>query len=60
MKRQLTPQDVRWAYRLLLGREPESSDVIVLGIEKFQFVDDFVEAILDSEEFSSRKKVDKQ
>lgn len=54
--RKLTPEDVRWCYRLLLGREPESLDVITGALSQHEFVLTFVDTILSSEEFREQRR----
>lgn len=55
LNRQLTHEDVWWAYRLLLGREPESYDVVVEATNRFAFVADYIDNLLRSDEFSAKR-----
>jgi hypothetical protein len=55
-RKKLTPEDVRWGYRLLLEREPESIDMIKGMIAAHEYVESFIESILQSEEYNARKR----
>lgn len=50
---------VLWAYRLLLGREPESADIVTLNPFKNDR-ESLVQSILDSDEYQTRKKTPSQ
>lgn len=51
--RKITPEDVKWAYRLLLEREPESHAVVLHNIDHCVYVRDLVENLLNSDEYKS-------
>lgn len=53
-QRKLTPEDVRWGYRLLLEREPENLEIIKASIIAFEYVKPFIDSILSSEEYRSK------
>ena len=50
----ITPEDVIWAYRTFLDREPESEVVIAEKITSLQNIHELVEAFIYSEEFKER------
>src|SRR5438552_1111824 len=47
----ITGEDVRAAYRLILGRNPESEDVIMKQVREFRSLDDLRRAFICSSEF---------
>src|SRR5579863_2311530 len=47
----MNPEDVRVAYRMILGREPESEEVIFLHARQYHSLDELRCALLASEEF---------
>lgn len=51
----LTPEAVRWGYRLLLEREPEDMDVIRNSLVNHELVSTFVDQLLSSEEFRGKR-----
>jgi hypothetical protein len=55
--RRTTNEDVRWCYRILLGREPESLEIISNAVRDFPFLMDYVENILHSEEYLDKKSL---
>jgi SAM-dependent methyltransferase len=55
MVNELTPDIVRLAYRLILGREPESEDVVA-GALGYGTVERLRDAFLASDEFTSRMR----
>lgn len=55
IKKKVTAEDVRWAYRLMLSREPENFDIILEGIKNFASVDELVDTIQASEEYRGRR-----
>ena len=54
MSRAIGRDDVLWAYRLLLGREPESEDVLQHHLSGAASASQLVQAFLNSEEFRAR------
>ena len=40
LQRNVTPDAIRWAYRLFLGRAPESSEVVELYLRECSTIDD--------------------
>lgn len=53
--RKTTPEDVRWAYRLLLEREVESEAAILNKMGTFTHVHEMVQSILASDEYVATK-----
>jgi 2-polyprenyl-3-methyl-5-hydroxy-6-metoxy-1,4-benzoquinol methylase len=50
----ITPEDIMWAYRLFLGREPENQDVITGKLKRLKDFRELVEEFIYSEEFKER------
>jgi len=46
--------DVVWAYRIFLGREPESDEVINSFLNSVKSRREMVKAIMESKEFSEK------
>jgi FkbM family methyltransferase len=51
----VTPEVIRWAYRLFLGRMPESTDVVDLYVRECPTVDDVVRELVKSREFRLKR-----
>src|SRR5215467_5814473 len=49
----VTTEDVRAAYRLILGRNPESEEVLTRHSQRFHSLDELRKAFLSSVEFHS-------
>jgi SAM-dependent methyltransferase len=47
-------EDVIWAYRVFLGREPENQDVVYDRLKRLKSIHELVEEFLFSEEFKER------
>ena len=47
----VTPQDVRWAYRIILGRNPENETVVQKSVGVFTTVAELRKALLSSPEY---------
>jgi hypothetical protein len=47
----VTPQDVRWAYRIILGRNPEDETVVQKSVGVFTTVAELRKALLSSPEY---------
>lgn len=54
MERQVTPDDVKWVYRLLLGREPESYQMVMSIVGENIFQRELVVRVVTSDEFRLR------
>ena len=46
-----TPEDVRWAYRLLLEREPDSDRQVLDIVRSEVFVHELAQMVLGSQEY---------
>lgn len=51
LQRNVTPDAIRWAYRLFLGRAPESSEVVELYLRECSTIDDVAREFVKSREF---------
>jgi len=52
-----TFEDVWWAYKLLLLREPENVSVVQSKIARLKSIDELIVDIVSSDEYRARKKV---
>ena len=55
MTNPVTREHVVWAYRLILGREPENDDVVTFQLEHAKSVADLRDAFLRSDEFAASR-----
>ena len=53
--RKSTPEDVRWLYRLLLEREPESDQHVLDLVRSGALVNELVHMVLASKEYINRQ-----
>jgi 2-polyprenyl-3-methyl-5-hydroxy-6-metoxy-1,4-benzoquinol methylase len=53
MKDKITADAVRWAYRLILGREPESEEAVDIHLRKYKSVTDLRRDFFKSPEFAA-------
>lgn len=53
-ERMTTPEDVKSCYRLLLGRDPESYEVLIQWTQRCRFQKDLIKAFIESQEFRNR------
>jgi hypothetical protein len=52
--RRTTPEDIRWAYRILLGREAEAPEVILHHMQNSSDLKSLVMAFVQTDEFKDR------
>ena len=57
MDRSVTPEAVKWGYRLFLDREPEDESVIEEKIENHRSIEDLRRTFMISEEFRAKNAV---
>ena len=57
MERPVTPESVKWGYRLFLDREPEDGSVIEEKIEHHSSIEDLRRTFMISEEFREKNAV---
>lgn len=50
----LTKEDVIWAYRLFLGREPENNDVVQSSLKSLVSREQLVQSFMSSEEYKNK------